>query len=93
MLLNMGMGFTRDKIIQALIQTQNNIDNAMNLLLEWQMQNDLNLNEILEQNFEDGYSSNESEVEDQSSSLSNLDKPMVDKTVPKAKKVVKVTEE
>lgn len=30
--------------------------------MEWQMQNDLGLNEVLEQNIEDGYSSNESDM-------------------------------
>jgi hypothetical protein len=45
----------------------------MNLLLEWQMQNDLGIDEALDQQIDEGISSGESEKEDPSSSLFMLD--------------------
>lgn len=56
----MGMGFTRDKIVQALIQTHNNIDHAVNLLIEWQA-NDMGGNEDAKANIDDGVSSGDSD--------------------------------
>ena len=44
----MGMGFRRERIQQALLQTHNNVDHALNLLLDWQMQNNLGIDEALD---------------------------------------------
>jgi len=44
----MGMGFTRAKIEQALTQTNNNVNNAMILLMEWQTAGDLGLENALQ---------------------------------------------
>ena len=61
--MSMGLGSSRERVEQALVQTNNNVDNAVNLLLEWQAQQHRGIEEPEPSNglnIDDGLSSNQS---------------------------------
>ncbi|CDW76386.1 ubiquitin-protein ligase [Stylonychia lemnae] len=92
-LISMGFMFSNEKIQQALVQTQNNIDSAVQLLLQWQQEENNQVDDPHEY-FDNEYSSGESNNfdDDQISSFLEADALVKEKFIAKQQKVQKVND-